>query len=304
MTMTKKLFLLVDKVFYKAQNPPKKLPAAMDGLTWEKDIVHSAQYADWKLDLLYRKREDGSLYPVVFEIHGGGFSAGDKRYRLYHAAQMANRGAMVVNVNHPLGPEVICPEPMRCLTSAFNWVIANAERLHLDTSRMLVTGDSSGAYYSAMLAVTQDDPKLQEVYGRMDGRFSHAMYVCGLYDMANSLSHKLPFGITTGVCIDISGRKPKDLGSWEYFPYISPIDFVTASHPKALVVYAVKDFFCKGQAEDLVAKLQGLGIDVQSFGSTKFADNHAFAINNNNRIAQEARAKMYDYVEAFCKGEV
>lgn len=73
MTMTKKLFLLVDKVFYKAQNPPKKLPAAMEGLTWEKDIVHSAQYADWKLDLLYRQREDGSLYPVVFEIHGGGF---------------------------------------------------------------------------------------------------------------------------------------------------------------------------------------------------------------------------------------
>ncbi len=299
-TGTKRLFMMVDKLFYKKQNPPDGIADAMKGLVIKHDIPFD-QETDLKLDVLYRPRPAEQKYPVVFEIHGGGFSAGDKEFRLYHCAQMARKGAMVVNVNHLLGPEYPCPAPMRSLVRAFNWVIDNAERYRMDTSRMLVTGDSSGAYYASLLAMLPDNPKLWEVYGRMNGRFSHAVYICGVYDIEDSLKHRLPFGITTGVCKDISGVKPKDLATWKYLPYVSPVDFVKPSHPKALVIYAQKDFFAKGQAETLIGKLRDAGVECAEFHSTRFADNHAFTINNTNRIARHSREVMYDFIYNFCK---
>lgn len=299
-TRTKRLFLLVDKLFYKRQNPPKKMQEALFGLTYLQDITYDEEN-DQRLDLIYRPRPTGEKYPVVFEIHGGGFSAGDKRYRLYHCAQIALRtGALVVNVNHPLGPECTCPKPMQCLVRAFNWVVENADRYDMDLDRMIVTGDSSGAYYAALLAMLPDNPGLQETYGKMKGRFTGAVYICGIYDVAASLAKPLPLGITTGVCVDLTGRKPKELATWEYMPCLSPIDFVTKGHPKSLVIYAKKDFFAKRQGETLVEKLRSAGVDCDEYHSTRFSDNHAFTINGKNRVAVQSREKLYAFInEAF-----
>ena len=296
-TLTKRLFLLVDKLFYKRQNPPKKMQEALFGLTYLRDITYDEEN-DQRLDLIYRPRPTGEKYPVVFEIHGGGFSAGDKRYRLYHCAQIAQKtGALVVNVNHPLGPEAPCPKPMQCLVRAFNWIVENADRYGFDLDRMVVTGDSSGAYYAALLAMIPDNPKLQEAYGQMNGRFAGAAYICGIFDVAASLADPLPFGITTGVCLDLTGRKPKDLGGWEYAPYLSPMDFVKQGHPKSLVIYAKKDFFAKGQAETFVEKLRSFGVECDEFHSERFLDNHAFPLNGKNRIAALSREKLYDFIK-------
>lgn len=74
MTITKKIFLLVDKLFFKAQNPPKLTAEAEKGLHIERDIPFSDNYPDQKTDILFKERQDGEKYPVVFHIHGGGFS--------------------------------------------------------------------------------------------------------------------------------------------------------------------------------------------------------------------------------------
>ena len=301
-TLTQKLFRLVDKLFYKKQNPPKKLQEALVGLTLIQDIIYDEEN-DQKLDIMYPSHTAEDKYPVVFEIHGGGFSAGDKRYRLYHCAEIARKsGALVVNVNHPLGANNPCPKPMRCLVRAFNWVVENADKYNMDLSRMLVTGDSSGAYYAALLAMLPDNPKLREAYGEMKGRFSAAVYLCGLYDVAASLRSPLPFGITTGVCKELTGVKPKDLPSWEYMSYISPIDFVTVGHPKTLIIYAKKDFFTKGQAESLIAKLKDHGVECVEYGSRRLFDNHAYLLNTNSKAAREAREMMDAFINDFARG--
>ena len=276
----------------------------MKGLTIVQDLPFEGENG-CKLDLIFRPREDGEKYPVVFEIHGGGFSAGDKAYRIYHCVEIARRtGAMVVNVNHPLGPEEPCPKPLRSLVRAFNWVIENAENYRFDTNRMLVTGDSSGAYYAAMLAMIPDHPDLQSVYGTMKGRFSAAAYLCGVFDIAESLRHKLPFGITTSVCVDVTGRKPKALADWEYLPYLSPIDFVTRKHPPCLMIYAEKDFFAKGQAETMIRKLRENGVSCTESHSTSFIDNHGYVLNSNSPAAQKSRDEMYRFLVDFRNGRI
>lgn len=305
MTFAKFVFLVIDKLFNPSQNPHGRTKQNMKGLTVQKDIVFDERYPDQKLDTYVKPREDGKPYPVIMEIHGGGFSAGDKKYRRCLSAFFAqNTGAFVVNVNYGLGGEIVCPVPAQHLVAAFNWIIANAEKYNLDTNKILVTGDSAGGYYSALLSAIQDNDKLQEVYGKMNGRISAGVYNCGIYDIQIALKQKVLFNLTDGVCRDFAGISPKDIDKFDLLPYVSPGDFVTASWPKSYVIYAEQDFFCGGQGEHLVEVLKGLGVYVDSYGSTKFSDNHTFSLTWTSKAAQEANEGAIAFMNKFFNDEI
>ena len=260
-TFTKKIFLFVDKIFYKSQNPPKKTAALLSELVVHRDLSPCDEFSDYKIDVFYKERPAGEKYPVIFNIHGGGFSAGDKTYRDYYVARIAKAsGAAIVNVNHPLGPENPGPIPLRCLVQSANWLKDHADEFHFDLSKTLVMGDSSGAYYAAMLAAIQGSEKLQEIYGEMRHSFGAAIFNCAIYDLVYSLKHPIPLGFTRGVSVDITGLKPKEALNWEYMPYACPVDHVSPKYPKSLVVYAKLDFFAKGQAEAFIRELEKNGV--------------------------------------------
>lgn len=305
MTFAKFVMRTIDYLFDPQQNPRKLMKLYTPGVVTETDIVFDQQYPDYKLDTYYVPREDGSKYPVVFEIHGGGFSAGDKKYRRCLCNWFAHEaGAFVVNVNYGLGSQSVYPEPVKHLVAALNWVVANADKYNLDLDRMLVTGDSAGGYYSAYLCAMQDSEKLQEVCGKMNGRFAAAVVNCGIYDIPQALQQKVLFNLTNGVCRDFAGTTPDHLNEYEYLEYVSTSDYITASFPPCLVVYAEQDFFCGGQHTKLMELLDKYGIYYESYGSTEFKDNHTFSLTWKSKAAQEANAKIIDFVKRFCEGKL
>lgn len=291
----------MDKLFYRAQNPAKQTQEFLSMVTVKRDIPYSENFPDIKLDLLYRELPEKRRRPVFFYIHGGGFSAGDKRYRDCFCARVAlESGAIVVNVNHPLGPEVTAPYPLRCLVEGANWVAHHADEYGFDLSRAIVAGDSSGAYYAAMLGMIPGSPDLEKIYGTMRLTFAGAVLSSGLYDLEYSLRHKLPLGITRGVCRDVTGFTIEEALSSELFPFINPIEFVTSAFPKSMVVYAERDFFAKGQAESFIERIREQGGSVEEYHSTGFMDNHAFLINRKSKAAREAKRRMDDFIKRFC----
>ena len=121
-------------------------------------------------------RSDGPT-PALLWIHGGGMvmgspSASDLTVRHVVAAL----GWPVVSVDYRLAPETPFPGPLDDCTAAFDWLVATADELGVDPTRIGVVGESAGGGLAAGLALRCRDrgaaaPALQVlVYPLLDDR--------------------------------------------------------------------------------------------------------------------------------------
>lgn len=303
MSFAKTVFVAIDYLFDGSQNRTRIMRKTRH-VKIENDIPYGDE-PECKLNTYVVPKQDGSKYPVIFEIHGGGFVAGDKKYRRalcrWYAAET---GAFVVNVNYGLGNKVLFPQPVRQLVNAVNWVVDNAEKYNLDLTKFIVTGDSAGGYYSAMLAVIQDSEKLQEFFGKMKAKFTATVLDCGIYDLQTALNQRIVFGLTEKIYKDFIGGNIKDIEKYQYLEYLSPADYITEKFPKSFITAAGKDFFCRGQGEKLVETLNNYGIYNELYRSTKFMDNHTFPLTWTSKAARENNEKALTFIKRFFAGEI
>ncbi len=305
MTLGQFLFVAIDKLFDRTQNEKKMLKFKDLPIEVEKDIVYDESCEACKLDTYFVPKADGEKYPVFFYIHGGGFVAGDKHYRRGIARWAASKGFFVVNVNYGLGPKHKFPAAILHCVSALNWVGANAEKYNLDLDNMCVSGDSAGGYASAMLACITTDKELQQKFGvSTELKFRGAILNCGIYDIEEALSQKLPFNLTDKILYDFCGIHVKELPQYEYLDVLAPFGYVNENFPTSFITYAGKDMFCKGQGEKLVAKLQELGVYVESDHSTKLLDNHCYPLNWTTKAASKNVKLVEDFMARFISKEI
>ena len=284
MSLQSFLFVAIDKLYNPFQNERKMTKFKDVDFEIKTDIVYDTSAPEaCKLDTYRVKGLEGKL-PVLFYIHGGGFVAGDKHYRRALARWSANLGYFVVNVNYGLCPEYQCPVPHRQLVAALNWVGANAEKLGLDLDRMIVSGDSAGGYYGAMLAAITLNPDLQAKMGVSTSlKFGGAVLNCGIYDVATALKNKYPF--------DLGGKLLKDF-------------FVNEQFPVSFITHAQKDIFCGGQADGLMKLLKEKGVHCEEFHSTSLIDNHCFSLNWKSKAARKNNDLTADFMKRFAAGKI
>lgn len=304
MTFAQFLFVCVDKFCDRSQNDKKMLKFKDVNFDINTDIAYGDSEME-KLDTYCVKREDGEKYPVFFYIHGGGFVAGDKHYRRGLSRWVAARGFFVVNVNYALGPKEYFPNGVINLVKALNWVGANADKYNLDLDNMCVSGDSAGGYYSAMLACVANNKQLQERFGvSTDVRFRTAVLNCGIYDINEALSKKLPFNLTDKVLYDFSGIHINGLDSYEYKDVLAPFEFVDANFPISFITYSEKDIFCKGQGQKLIEKLRSCGVHVEEDHSTKATDNHCYPLSWTTKAAAENVRLVGDFLDRVAAKQI
>jgi acetyl esterase len=102
-------------------------------------------------------RSTGRL-PVFLYLHGGGFTIGNLDTHDSLCRQLALRsGAAVVALDYRLAPEHRFPVAVDDAWSAMRWLVAHANALGLDGSRLAVGGDSAGATLAAVCALHARD---------------------------------------------------------------------------------------------------------------------------------------------------
>ena len=301
------VFKAIDYMYNYFQNRPSMMHSLKKKVIVEKEIVYDEENPKvCTLNTYVSKESKEEKLPVVFVVHGGGFVAGDKKYRRQLSSWFAvNANAFVVNVNYGLGPKYLFPDPLKHLVKALDWVYDNAEKYNLDLSRVIATGDSSGGYYVAELAALQGSEYMQQKLGLKSKIEIKALLLnCGIYDINRALSVKVLFNLTEGVCNHFTGSKVKDIKTNPYFDVISPLPNINKNFPKCCVVYAQKDFFCGGQGEDLVSKLNELGVYNEVYFSTKFKYNHTFQSTWKGKAAIEANNLFLDFTNRFFNGNI
>lgn len=115
----------------------------LDACRVERDIVYGDGTAR-TLDV-YRAKAANAPQPALLYLHGGAFRILSKDTHWIMAAMFAQAGYTVFNANYRLAPQHKFPAALDDAASAYEWVVANAERYGADASRLVIAGESAGA---------------------------------------------------------------------------------------------------------------------------------------------------------------
>ncbi|MEA5012957.1 MAG: alpha/beta hydrolase [Candidatus Limiplasma sp.] len=108
------------------------------------DIPYGQQDGLQKVDIYLPSREAAS-YPVIVNVHGGGFTHCDKRdFHLYPTLYALERGYAVAAVNYRLSPGVRYPQHIQDVLLALEWIGREGPRHHLDPQNVFLWGTSAG----------------------------------------------------------------------------------------------------------------------------------------------------------------
>lgn len=164
--------------------------ASAQKLNTEKNIVYAkaidfhGRVLDLRLDITYSPKE--SKLPLIVFTHGGEFSeSSSKEEFLPFCNRLAEKGFVVANVEYRRGftpsfqnykTEIVKAvyRAEQDLLAAVRYLIFNADRYHIDTSLVFVSGESAGAVVALFTAyVSQHDwelfmPTLESVLGNIN----------------------------------------------------------------------------------------------------------------------------------------
>lgn len=133
----------------------KKLaPLVPDHIAGIEDISYADAGHGTTLDVWFPESvaETTETLPTIVWIHGGGWVAGDKSQIANYLKTLASHGFTVIGINYSLAPDQKYPKPVHQTNQALAYIKANAARLHADTSRIVLAGDSAGAHIAAQVA--------------------------------------------------------------------------------------------------------------------------------------------------------
>lgn len=207
-----------------------------------------------KLDIDYPKIAKDGGYPCVIYLHGGGWTAYDKRLFRSTAKELAARGAVVFNCNYSLAPENNFADMQIDVNTILLYVRSNAERFGGNPDKIIFAGDSSGAHLAALYVNRLfffNSPLAQYIIG--------CAYFYGVYDLTTV--GEVPFN--NKVAYTTAAMPPDMPRREQYLREYSPINYICATLPPTLFCSGRIDPLHEGQTEVYSTALQGLGIRVE-----------------------------------------
>lgn len=300
------VFRAVDILLDGAQNEQPMLQDPAGTVQVQKDIPYTAN-PEWSkycaFDIFRIPSEQKQ--PVLFNIHGGGFDAGGKKYRRGMSTWLAKTGICVINVEYGLSPYFNFKESLQQLAAGMNWVVDHAEEYNFNLDRVMVGGDSSGGYMGLGCINLTNNAEYRKVIGvdEVKLQFAGSYLNCGIYDLHKML-HTPVIGLVAGVLSkDTMGAWKRQFDTHPDAYHCSPINYVTKDFPKeAFFTYAKYDALCFGQTQNLLKKLDAYGCPYEEYHSTNPLMNHCFMFNwMETGQCAENNQKVYTFVENFVK---
>jgi acetyl esterase/lipase len=266
------------------------LPRAPHGVRLIRDIAYrdAATTRDpsaFLLDVVAPSVASESPRPIVVFAHGGGLNAGAKddetQVNSNLAIALAQRGYLVLNINHRLASEARHPAQAQDMAAAGRWAMEYGGTHGGDPRRIVLGGFSSGGYLAALLA---GDGSYLQASGAEPARIRAMFAISGFFDLPQ-LSQS--FAVRKFIVEPAFGARSP---TWVT---ASPATYVGPHWPPTLLLTAAQDRSAGPQSEALCAELRRAEVDCQHLVVP--ASRHATAIAHLG--SDRAAAQFKELVE-------
>jgi len=260
-------------------------------------LVHNVPYGPQsrhRLDV-WRTSTTPKNAPVIFYIHGGAWTFGDKREQgrpMLH--EFVRRGWVAVACNYRLAPRHVWPAQIEDVTRALAWIKKNIATYGGDSERVVVAGGSAGGHLAALLALSAHDPTWRpaDVQGVTDWSVRGCIPFYGVLEMTGDEDHWHGLGKgLRGLLEHRVVRRPYD-ESPELYEAMSPYHRIPVDAPPFLVVQGGNDTLVDVHvARDFVKKFREVALAVIYYVELPFTQ-HAFDVTASPRTSATTRAAV------------
>ena len=254
-----------------------------------KDIAYDADHGKRGLLDVYRPRDGVEKAPVLLQVHGGGWTVGDKEHQgIPLMLHMAARGWVCVAINYRLSPRDAFPAHLVDVKRAIAWVREHGASYGADPSFLALTGGSAGGHLAALAALTPNDPEYQPGFEHVDTTVQAAAPHYGVYDFAGVIGTKRSEQMRD---LFLGPRVLfKDPGAeLAEFEKASPLTRVNADAPPFLVIHGSTDSLVEvAQARAFVEALRGVSRQPVAYAELP-GTQHAFDVFPSIRSAHVVR---------------
>lgn len=142
------------------------------------DIAYGTDHKRQVLDIYSPTKRQNA--PVLFFVHGGGWTEGDKAMYGHIGRYFSNNGYCTVVINHRQSPEVKHPEHTLDAAKAFVWTREHIASYGGNADHISLMGHSSGGHITALLA---SDPTYLKKYGHSPKEIHSLVGISGVYSI-------------------------------------------------------------------------------------------------------------------------
>lgn len=226
------------------------------------------------LDIYCKKGAENTVQPVFVNLHGGGFVAGDKKYRKSFCEYCTKFDIKVLNVNYSLAPVFNLVQILEQLTTLFKWIKTNENKFGFDTNKIILCGDSAGAYLATWLSVLAQTKISNNSINlsKIDTKVAGVVLFSGIYFPTDSLKERMIFNINHSLWEYLCGEKFVSYEACknnQLFDFIDIGNYVTSNFPKAFIAHSKSDIFCGDNGSRFTQKLKLHNVPYYEVCSTK-----------------------------------
>lgn len=230
------------------------------------------------------RRSGGRGAPVLLQVHGGGWTFGDKAGDARPLmAYLAERGWVCVSIDYRLGPGERWPSMIVDVKRAIAWIHDHIAEYGGDPEFVAISGGSAGGHLCALAATTPNDPGFQPGFTGADTTLAAAVPFYGVHDFTadeNGLFALLEGKVFTTTPMDDEHG----------YRQASPVHRATPDAPPFLVIHGDTDTIASvGQSRRFVAALRRISRSPVCYAELPNAQ-HAFDAWPTRRTAHTATA--------------
>ena len=259
-----------------------------EGVTVERDIAYAEEGGKRNQLDVYAPAEGVENAPVLLQIHGGGWTIGNKHEQalplMYH---LAVHGWVCVAANYRLSPSATWPDHLVDVKKAIGWIRREIPRFGGDPNFLVATGGSAGGHLTAMVGLTANDPEYQPGFEDVDTRVDAAVPFYGVYDFSNH--YKLQPQARMGHWIAKTVLKTP-ASDTESLRRASPMHRIHADAPPFFVIHGTNDSLASvEEARHFAWTLGQVSAQPVAYAELPGAQ-HAFEIFHSQRTSATVQA--------------